>query len=81
MPIEEPTKPYEYCAYCQQQQQPCPSVMPVVGPAAPTPVPPTPAPTPIPPTTTTINVVIDQQTIEQLIHESLRKLLYPTFVG
>jgi hypothetical protein len=28
-------------------------------------------------TTTTLNVVINQQTVEQLIHNSLRKLLYP----
>jgi hypothetical protein len=27
--------------------------------------------------TTTLNVVINHQTIEQLIHNSLRKLLYP----
>jgi hypothetical protein len=28
-------------------------------------------------TTTTLNVVINQQTVEQLIHNSLRKLFYP----
>jgi hypothetical protein len=31
-------------------------------------------------TTTTLNVVINQETIEQLIHNSLRKILYPTIM-
>jgi len=31
-------------------------------------------------TTTTLNVVINQQTVEQLIHNSLRKLLYPSIM-
>lgn len=77
--IDESTKSYEYCVFCQQQQSS--SLVPpiIASPTTPT-TPPTPT-TPMTPTTTTINVVIDQQTIEQLIQESLRKLLYPAFVG
>ena len=78
--IDESTKSYEYCVFCQQQQQSSSLVPPIIAsPTTPT-TPPTPT-TPMTPTTTTINVVIDQQTIEQLIQESLRKLLYPAFVG
>jgi hypothetical protein len=35
---------------------------------------------PLSPITTTLNVVINQQTIEQLIHNSLRKLFNPAIM-
>jgi len=56
----------EPCYYCQQQQQQI----------ALSPSPTTTTTT----TTTTLNVVINQQTVEQLIHNSLRKLLYPALM-
>ena len=61
---EEPLKIHEHCYYCQQPNQP-------------TSVPLTFTSTP---TTTTLHVVINQQTVEELIHNSLRKLLYPTVI-
>jgi hypothetical protein len=69
-PIEAQALTHEHCYYCQQQQQQItlsPSPLPLTIPTPPT-------------TTTTLNVVINQQTVEQLIHNSLRKLLYPALM-
>jgi hypothetical protein len=63
--IETQTITHEHCYYCQQQQQQQMSLSP--SPTTTT-------------TTTTLNVVINQQTVEQLIHNSLRKLLYPALM-
>jgi len=70
--IETQTITHEHCYYCQQQQQQqqialSPSPLSLSTPTTTT-------------TTTTLNVVINQQTVEQLIHNSLRKLLYPTLM-
>ncbi|CAF0748792.1 unnamed protein product [Adineta ricciae] len=67
-PIEEQQpKLYEPCYYCQQSS---------LAPSSPSclsvPISPT--------TTTTLNVVINQQTVEQLIQNSLRKLFNPTII-
>jgi hypothetical protein len=64
--IETQTITHEHCYYCQQQQQQQ-QISLSSSPTTTT-------------TTTTLNVVINQQTVEQLIHNSLRKLLYPTLV-
>jgi len=62
--VETSPIPHEHCYYCQQQQQQI-----AFSSSAST-----------SPTTTTLNVVINQQTVEQLIHNSLRKLLYPALM-
>jgi hypothetical protein len=64
--IETQTVTQEHCYYCQQQQQQQQIAL-------------SPSPTTTT-TTTTLNVVINQQTVEQLIHNSLRKLLYPALM-
>lgn len=64
---------HEHCYYCQQQQQQQQITL------SPSPIPLT-TPTTATTTTTTLNVVINQQTVEQLIHNSLRKLLYPALM-
>ncbi|UJR26889.1 hypothetical protein I4U23_008199 [Adineta vaga] len=85
--VEAQTLAHEHCYYCQQQQQQqhqqqqqlqlqqqqialSPSSVPLTIPTNPTTT----------TTTTTLNVVINQQTVEQLIHNSLRKLLYPALM-
>jgi hypothetical protein len=65
--IETQTITHEHCYYCQQQQQQQIALSPLSTPTTTT-------------TTTTLNVVINQQTVEQLIHNSLRKLLYPALM-
>ena len=75
-PIETQTLTHEGCYYCQQVQQMALPLTPLT-PTVPT------IPTTRTTTTTamtTLNVVINQQTIEQLIHNSLRKLFYPSFM-
>ncbi|CAF1000106.1 unnamed protein product [Adineta steineri] len=91
-PVEAQAITHEHCYYCQQQQLQqqlqqqqqqqqqlsqqqqqialSPSSMPLTMPSTPTTT----------TTTTTLNVVINQQTVEQLIHNSLRKLLYPALM-
>lgn len=64
-------KNHEHCYYCQQQQQ-------QQQVASPSPLPLTLTSTGN--SATTLNVVINQQTVEQLIHNSLRKLLYPVMM-
>lgn len=67
-PIEEQQpKLYEPCYYCQQS-----SLASSAPPCLSVPISPT--------TTTTLNVVINQQTVEQLIQNSLRKLFNPTII-
>ena len=77
-PAEAQMLAHEHCYYCQQQQQQqqqqitlSPSPIPLTIPTN---------PTTATTTTTTLNVVINQQTVEQLIHNSLRKLLYPALM-
>ncbi|CAF0917819.1 unnamed protein product [Adineta ricciae] len=78
-PAEAQMLAHEHCYYCQQQQQQqqqqqitlSPSPIPLSIPTN---------PTTATTTTTTLNVVINQQTVEQLIHNSLRKLLYPALM-
>lgn len=70
--IEELTKNHEHCYYCQQSSHstassPIPLCFTSNSTSGTSTTP-----------TTTLNVVINQQTIEQLIQNSLRKLLYPT---
>ncbi|CAF0929592.1 unnamed protein product [Adineta steineri] len=65
LPIEEQPKICEQCCHCQQQPMS----------SLPFPLTPTSVPTP-----TTLNVVINQQTVEQLIQNSLRKLFNPTIM-
>jgi len=66
--IETQATTHEHCYYCQQQQIALsPSPLQLTTPTTTT-------------TTTTLNVVINQQTVEQLIHNSLRKLLYPALM-
>lgn len=69
-PIETQPITHEHCYYCQQQQQQIALSSSPLSLTIPT----------TPPTTTTLNVVINQQTVEQLIHNSLRKLLYPNLI-
>ena len=66
--VESQSLPHEHCFYCQQQQLQQPTISSF------------PSTTTTTATTTTLNVVINQQTVEQLIHNSLRKLLYPSSV-
>ncbi|CAF2438305.1 unnamed protein product [Rotaria sp. Silwood2] len=74
-PVEAHPIAHEHCYYCQQQQQQ--QITLSSSPLSFT-IPTTPMTTTT--TTTTLNVVINQQTVEQLIHNSLRKLLYPSLI-
>ncbi|CAF1132758.1 unnamed protein product [Rotaria sordida] len=73
-PIEAHSITYEHCYYCQQQQQQQQQITLSSSPLSLT-IPTTPMTT-----TTTLNVVINQQTVEQLIHNSLRKLFCPALI-
>ncbi|CAF3095889.1 unnamed protein product [Rotaria socialis] len=74
-----PIEAHEHCYYCQQQQQIALSSASLSSSPLSLTIPTTPSATTTT-TTTTLNVVINQQTVEQLIHNSLRKLLYPNHI-